>query len=390
MLNYYTTVLILCWMSLAVLSILIHENDRIPKDNKFWFYLTYFFIATASLAEWGGRILNGSADSPDWMLLFVKCLDYILTPMAGAAIIAQMHLHNIFDKILQGIIITNTLVQILSSFNGGMVYINENHEYCHGPLYPLYMSIYFAILVLIIIQFTRYGRNFRAQNRTSLYAIMLLVFCAIAIQEFLGSEYRTSYLGLTLGAALMLIHFTGFSLQEQDEIIAIQEVQIVTDPLTGLLNRAAYSAVLNGYDEAGTLPENLAVFSIDINGLKKVNDLMGHSAGDELICGAALCIKRILGKQGKCYRTGGDEFVVLAEMTREEVQDAVHRLEEETKAWIGETVHQLSLSIGFALARDYRTLSIEKLISEADQSMYTSKADYYSQSDTDRRRHPQA
>ena len=94
------------------------------------------------------------------------------------------------------------------------------------------------------------------------------------------------------------------------------------------------------------------MFSVDINGLKTVNDTLGHEAGDELICGAARCIEATLGTWGKCYRTGGDEFIVLAEMDWTETQEALARL-----------------------AR------------EADQAMYARKAEYYRQTGNDRRRY---
>ncbi|MBR5705734.1 MAG: diguanylate cyclase, partial [Deltaproteobacteria bacterium] len=69
---------------------------------------------------------------------------------------------------------------------------------------------------------------------------------------------------------------------------------------------------MKALDSEGAPPEDLAVFSIDVNGLKTVNDSLGHDAGDELIRGAADCISAAFGQTGKCYRTGGDEFVVLA------------------------------------------------------------------------------
>ena len=50
--------------------------------------------------------------------------------------------------------------------------------------------------------------------------------------------------------------------------------------------------------------------TIDINGLKVVNDTLGHAAGDELICGAADCISKTFEKSGTCYRTGGGGGVV--------------------------------------------------------------------------------
>ena len=51
--------------------------------------------------------------------------------------------------------------------------------------------------------------------------------------------------------------------------------------------------------------------SIDLNGLKRVNDTYGHVAGDELIRAAADCMKNSFNEYGKIYRIGGDEFAVI-------------------------------------------------------------------------------
>lgn len=66
-----------------------------------------------------------------------------------------------------------------------------------------------------------------------------------------------------------------------------------TDELTGIKNRRAYMAVLNYYED-NPIEDDFIYMSIDVNGLKIVNDNFGHSAGDELIIGAAQCLKNAL------------------------------------------------------------------------------------------------
>ena len=66
------------------------------------------------------------------------------------------------------------------------------------------------------------------------------------------------------------------------------------------------------------------MFSVDVNGLKKVNDTKGHTAGDELIKGAANCLTLAVGNNGKVYRTGGDEFMaVLFTENPEKIRDEI-------------------------------------------------------------------
>ena len=374
-------------MALGALSILIHENNRLSRSDKRLFYLTYLLIAVSALAEWCGIQVDGSTDVPGWVLRTAKCADYILTPMAGGALVIQMHMHNRWQKALQGILAANIVFQLLAVCNGWMIQIDQNNHYTHGPLYFVYMIICMAIILLIIIQFMIYGRLFRRQNHKSLYSIMLLVIIGIFIQELLPSGHRTAYIAMTLGAALMFIHYSEYTQLATDEYLMEQQIRIDTDALTGVYSRMAFSNILERYEKIGKLPENFAAFTIDINGLKPVNDRLGHDAGDELICGAAQCIEKVFYGKGRCFRTGGDEFVVLCEkLSAAEAEKALLKLEAETKNWHGEKTGKLNLAAGYALAKADSSLTAEQLVREADIAMYAAKAEYYRKAGYDRRK----
>lgn len=385
MISYYTSIILLSWLALGVLSILIRENDRLSKSDKRLLYLTYALIAISALAEWCGVQLDGRTDVPKWILVFVKTADYILTPLAGGALVVQMRIENRWRNAMLGILAANAVLQAVSAFTGWMVVVDEAHHYSHGPLYGLYMGLCLAIIAIVIIEFILYGRSFRRQNRLSLYAIMLLVVIGIAIQEALPGDNRTSYISLALGAALMFIHYSEYSQLAMDDTVSEQQTQIDTDVLTGLFSRNVYSRTLKKLDSAGPLPKDLAAFTIDINGLKTVNDSLGHEAGDELIRGAAACIVNAFGTGRSCYRTGGDEFVVLTPMSREEATSVLMALNQETRRWRGEKAKSLSVSTGFALSQDYDGLTSEALVRESDKAMYEAKAAYYRKTGRDRR-----
>lgn len=86
------------------------------------------------------------------------------------------------------------------------------------------------------------------------------------------------------------------------------------DSLTGLFNRNKFNLDMQDFEKI--LLSRLGVAAIDLNGLKRVNDRMGHSAGDHLICRAANHIASMFA--GRCYRIGGDEFVVIDSKMEEE------------------------------------------------------------------------
>ena len=375
--NYYTSIIFLCCFALVILSVLVWENNRLTKKQKSLFYITYAIVALASLMEWTGLRFSGDMSIPIWMLRTVKCADYILTPIAGAALIINIKNDSIWKKIIKIVLIINTVFQIVSAFTGWMLNVDEKHYYSHGPLYPCYMVIYSIVIVIIAIEFITYGKKFPKHNKLSLYGILSLAFICIMIQEILGSEYRTAYFGLTLGMIMMFIHISEFSQLRTDEKIEQQKVAINTDSLTGVSNRYAYDEALNRFDSEESLPDNFVIFSVDINGLKTVNDILGHAAGDELIRGAADCIRNTFEPNGVCFRTGGDEFIVFSEMDKKHAQKTISELLQNAAKWRGEKVGELHLAAGFACASDYPELTGEKLVIEADTAMYKDKAVYY-------------
>ena len=134
------------------------------------------------------------------------------------------------------------------------------------------------------------------------------------------------------------------------------------------------------------IPSNLVIFSADVNGLKEVNDSLGHAAGDELIKGAAECFVSVIGNRGKVYRMGGDEFQAMVHTDDpEQILDEVKR---RIVTWKGKTVDKLAVSIGYASVEDLEDVenptitSIEKV---ADERMYDEKRAYYQREGIDRR-----
>ena len=155
------------------------------------------------------------------------------------------------------------------------------------------------------------------------------------------------------------------------------------DQTTKLLNRRAFE------EEKASLTHpdrDFACVTADVNGLKQVNDTLGHAAGDELIMGAARCLEACLGRYGKVYRIGGDEFVALLKCSEEQLQDALRQLGDRVRSWRGDKVDSLSLSCGSATAREFPEESIAGISRISDERMYADKEAYYRASGKDRRR----
>ena len=162
-----------------------------------------------------------------------------------------------------------------------------------------------------------------------------------------------------------------------------------TDMLTGLGNRNAYTQHCSRYI-GKALPESLTVFFMDVNELKTINDSLGHHVGDELLRGAADCISSVFGEHGVCYRTGGDEFVIISEMGRERAQELCLRFDHAVESWKGSWGRPLRISYGYASADELPDGDLQQLTKLADTRLYEAKALYYSNLGIDRRGHQKA
>lgn len=149
------------------------------------------------------------------------------------------------------------------------------------------------------------------------------------------------------------------------------------DGLTGLGNRTAY---IEKIDEIRNRETSLisgketTIFVFDINNLKYVNDNIGHLVGDEMIKYGAGVIEKVFGKIGDCYRTGGDEFVCLAngELQGKKYADEFH-------SEIREFNRKGLLDFPLVIALGYEVFSglgdIQDAINRADHKMYDNKAE---------------
>lgn len=384
--RYYTCIMILSLAALAILGVMVWENNRLSDKNKRLLYNAYALIVASYAAEWCGLMLNGRPGVPAAALIAAKCADYILTPMIGAVFAVQMGLKGVPRKIINYIVGINAVFQIISCFTGWMTVVGDNNRYMHGPYYMLYLVLCLLMIIIIIVQTHIYSRSFKKRNRISMYAIMVLIMSGLLMQELLPRGYRTVYIALIYGVTLWYIHYEEYSALALDDKVLSQKIKLDTDALTGVKSRYAYSHMLKKMDAEGAPPEDLAVFSVDVNGLKEANDTLGHEAGDELIRGAADCIRKVFGRSGTCYRTGGDEFVVLARMNREQAEWTMVSLESEAEVWEGRKNRSLSLASGFAVSAEHPDCTAERLVRESDKAMYKAKSEYYRRIGKDRRR----
>lgn len=108
------------------------------------------------------------------------------------------------------------------------------------------------------------------------------------------------------------------------EILRQREHESRTDPLTGALNRRALDEALRAsVSSAERCGAQLCVMMIDLDGLKKLNDTVGHKNGDLALCNLVEALRSSTRAQDSVYRIGGDEFVALLPFTSHEVAPVI-------------------------------------------------------------------
>lgn len=121
----------------------------------------------------------------------------------------------------------------------------------------------------------------------------------------------------------------------------------------------------------------VGVIYLDLNGLKEINDKMGHLAGDTLIIGASYVLQEIFADNS--YRIGGDEFVVIE-------QDVLESEFYSKYEMLLKRMKELEISVATGYIWKERCLNLSEILQEADQKMYEDKKRYYSIAQKDRRR----
>ncbi len=248
--------------------------------------------------------------------------------------------------------IAMTAVDIVSIFNGVVFSIDASNELVRGPLgyFPYVMAGFYCVFLIYIL----YARS----NKTAAEMVPIAFFCFTFLSDLIlpfviGRDFSRFFCA-TVSIALFVYYV--FSILQLTK----------KDALTGALNRQAYYA-----DVADEPEEITALVSLDMNGLKIINDTEGHAAGDEALTVLAVCFTRALGRKQSLYRVGGDEFVIVCRrVTHLEVAQLVERIEKN----VADTKY--SCSIGYSYSID-GTKPIDTLLKESDNMMYEEKARYH-------------
>lgn len=283
---------------------------------------------------------------------------------------------------------------LLSIFIVGLInLIMQSLLSCFGIIHlqDTFFTAHLLIIIVIIasLEGIYYMRkeNKEAGDIKILY-VALIMLAAFALLSLLiywrvgGLHYRNCMLvGILLftltQCAYIVAHYIRVLQEDRIKISEsrIHEQMAMFDTLTGLPNRRSFEKKIEEIEADSAATKDVVLVMLDLNGLKRVNDQYGHSAGDDLIVSAANVIRVTYGLYGTCYRIGGDEFVAILEAPPISMFSLDDQLEKNIAKRNANSQWALSIAKGEShlIAPDGSRLSISDWKQEADVNMYRDK-----------------
>lgn len=147
-----------------------------------------------------------------------------------------------------------------------------------------------------------------------------------------------------------------------------------TDALTKLGNRAAFERQSVFAFEQAKRGKDSSLALLDIDGMKKINDTLGHGVGDAALIGFSTRLKTAVGENAFVARLGGDEFVVILPAPATSLNGMLHRLQQTLASMpISHEGRALPIGVSFGVVGIDGKHEVSKLVEAADKQMYTQK-----------------
>lgn len=237
-------------------------------------------------------------------------------------------------------------------------------------------NIFFIIEVGMMASYWLYASgvaNFYILDRRPALLVNVLACLAAVIFAFDDPTYVVRYVA---SFAMINIFLYAFSVQlekKNDEL----DMMLTIDPLTRAGNRTAMDEALtrvkNLFERYGT---PATVIMIDLDDFKRINDTLGHSEGDKVLCRVAEQVQARLRPTDTLYRYGGEEFIVVAENTSlSQASFLAEGIRQRVASHAGDQQQaetDLTVSIGVAQLRVDE--SANSMVDRADKALYKAKS----------------
>jgi diguanylate cyclase (GGDEF)-like protein len=233
----------------------------------------------------------------------------------------------------------------------------------------------------------RHARRLTTTDRAHLllpYALVAVTGSVVAVQSVAGDGIDAVETVLTWIVLVLVLARQVVTLLENaallDRLSASQAElshQAHHDPLTGLANRALFSARLDeAIERHRRLAEGFAVLVIDLDDFKAVNDAFGHPAGDHLLYAVAQRLRGAVRSTDTVARLGGDEFAIVLVDPAEATGSAAQRILTALRPPFSVAGHTIPLGASVGVVEpwpDETGVTPDVLVNRADRAMYAGK-----------------
>lgn len=229
-----------------------------------------------------------------------------------------------------------------------------------------YVILTFASLYAVFMLLTK---DLFVKYLASLYAVsFMMVYVSYYLEEV---GFNPTFYNLMKIAGLVFLGFTFFENVKLIKKFKHLESKIYVDPLTGVKNRKFLEEIFElEVEKYKKFRKPFCLIFVDLNNFKKINDLFGHSVGDQVLKEVARKIVESVNSEKYVIRYGGDEFIVVSETSPEDLLRLIEKLGENLK--ITYEGIEVSAAIGSAcFPKD--GLELSELIKKADERMYKVK-----------------
>ena len=271
--------------------IFVSTNRTLDKDKNRKFILASFLVIVLILADSLDYYFSSFAEPTVWRYV-TSAIGYSLRPTAILfIIIIAMKPNRKSQYFIWGLLVCNAVLAFGSIPTHCMFYFDEQNEF-HRGMFGLFPFVLSGICMLVLT----WGviRNFRIGNRIESAIVFLIVIMAtvgVCMETFLHFKFILD----GVGNISIVFYYLFFHSQIYKR-----------DAMTNILNRHAFYSDVESFKKTPMM-----VATIDMNNLKKINDLEGHEKGDRAIIATANGLYKQLKPGCYVYRMGGDEFAML-------------------------------------------------------------------------------
>ncbi len=304
--------------------------------DMFWYVCIYFLPVS---------------ERTDFILNTITCLVYLMVPVALSPffIIFTLRKRTVRHNLGLALIALLAVADIVNIFRPIFFYHKDSYMYYVPWGLGMHVICYGAFVILlwdmIRSRFFDYEDVFLA---TFVAVTMFIGFLA----SWINYDQKTLWLGLGISYLLMYL--------------ALAALFNKVDVITELPNRNAYARAIS------RIKDNYnTIVLIDLNGLKKFNDTMGHQVGDQYIFSTARTLADAFKGMGTLYRIGGDEFILISKYTKPVLEGIIDSVLHKGKC--DEQYGDFKIDFAYGIAERLRGDAVGDVVGKADKLMYEHK-----------------